>query len=83
MSHTKIDKFLLRMNVTQENVDFLMKNLRQMNQAAEINGLDIQYCMALPRIALASLELNTVSHARASADYAYNFVQWQIGNCVG
>ena len=26
-----------------------------------------------------SLELNSVTHARASADYAYNFLQWQIG----
>lgn len=32
----------MRMNWTQENLDVGMNNLLQMNQAAEINYLDIQ-----------------------------------------
>ena len=31
------------------------------------------------RIAGEALELDSVTHARASADYAYNFIQWNIG----
>lgn len=66
-----------------------MNNLMQMDQAAEVNDLDIQVthklspiiwwlisgdsfniqlCMALVRIGLASLEMDSVSHARVSAD---------------
>ena len=29
------------MNVTQENLDFFMNNLRQMNHASELNYLDL------------------------------------------
>ena len=32
----------MRMNWTQENLDVGMNNLAQMNQAAEVNDLDIQ-----------------------------------------
>lgn len=35
--------------------------------------------MALPRFGMLSLELDSVTHARGSADYAYNFIQWGIG----
>ena len=35
--------------------------------------------MALPRFGMLSVEFDSVTHARGSADYAYNFVQWQIG----
>ena len=35
--------------------------------------------MGLPRFGMLSLELDSVTHARGSADYAYNFLQWQIG----
>jgi len=50
-----------------------------MDWAAEQKSLDIQYCLTLPRFVLFSAELDSVSHARGSPDYAYNFLQWNIG----
>ena len=50
-----------------------------MDWAAELKYLDIQYCLTLPRFVLFSTELDSVSHARGSPDYAYNFLQWNIG----
>ena len=43
--------------------------LMQMGEAAQKNGLTIQYCMAYPRHALQSVEIPAVTQIRASDDY--------------
>ena len=49
---------------TQEKAGAAANNLYQMNHGAEIAGIDIQYCMSTPRIAMTSLECKQVTHAR-------------------
>lgn len=58
--------------------------LKSMGAAADKTGLNIQYCMALPRHILQSLEIPRVTHARASDDYATHLRDpkrstWNIG----
>ena len=50
-----------------------------MGNAADAHDINIQYCLTLTRHGLTTLEIPRVTMARASADYAYNFVQWTIG----
>jgi hypothetical protein len=52
--------------------------------AAEQVGINIQYCMSLPHHFLQALQIPSVTHARASDDYAVGLVdrskaQWSIG----
>ena len=47
--------------------------LQSMGAAAEQVGMNIQYCMSLPRHVLQALQIPRVTHARASADYAVYF----------
>ncbi|CAF1513373.1 unnamed protein product, partial [Adineta ricciae] len=59
--------------------------LISMGDAAEKVGMNIQYCMSLPRHILTALEAQRVTHARVSTDYAFhleqtrNAQQWAIG----
>ncbi|XP_059154794.1 uncharacterized protein LOC131940186 isoform X2 [Physella acuta] len=53
--------------------------LTQMGSAADRHGLKIQYCMAMPRHALQSLEIPAVTQARVSNDYHLQLDQWKIG----
>jgi hypothetical protein len=58
--------------------------LKSMGAAAETVGINIQYCMSLPRHILQALEIPRVTHARASDDYAVNLKnstksQWNMG----
>lgn len=54
--------------------------LLQMGIAAENHGIVIQYCMLWPRMALMSLEIPSVTTARASTDYhAGKNEQWILG----
>ena len=58
--------------------------LKSMGAAAENVSMNIQYCMSLPRHILQSLHIPRVTHARASADYAFHLTdrsvsQWNIG----
>lgn len=57
--------------------------LVSMGQAAEKIGINIQYCMSLPRHILTALEIPRVTQARTSTDYAVhldgNAQQWAIG----
>jgi len=58
--------------------------LTSMGEAAEKVGMNLQYCMSLPRHMLTSLEVPRVTHARASTDYAFHLEsqtapQWAIG----
>lgn len=57
--------------------------LMDMGRAAENNGMTIQYCMSLSRHILQSLEINAVTQARVTNDYATNFEyggeQWRLG----
>ena len=58
--------------------------LTSMGEAAEKIGMNLQYCMSLPRHMLTSLEVPRVTHARASTDYAFHLEsqtapQWAIG----
>ncbi|CAF3782456.1 unnamed protein product [Rotaria socialis] len=54
-----------------------------MGKAAEQVGINIQYCMSLPRHALQALEIPRVTQARVSVDYAIHLdervPQWNIG----
>ncbi|KAL4219038.1 hypothetical protein ACF0H5_021621 [Mactra antiquata] len=54
--------------------------LTQMGQAAQENGLTIQYCMAMSRHALQSIEIPAVTQARVSDDFLFKArEQWRIG----
>jgi hypothetical protein len=57
--------------------------LTSMGKAAEQVGINIQYCMSLPRHALQALEIPRVTQARVSNDYAVHLSQqgsqWNIG----
>jgi hypothetical protein len=55
-----------------------------MGEAGEKIGINIQYCMSLPRHILQALEIPRVTHTRASGDYAFHLIiakhsQWNIG----
>ena len=67
------------MNATQETVDVGRNWLVNMGEAADANGINIQYCLTLTRCGLQALEIPRVTQARVSADYSYNFAQWTIG----
>ncbi|XP_050418345.2 uncharacterized protein LOC126831737 [Patella vulgata] len=60
---------------------YLTKNwLNQMGNAAQKNGITLQYCMAFPLHILAALEIPTVTQARVSADgVPGNTNGWKIG----
>ncbi|GFN77542.1 non-lysosomal glucosylceramidase [Plakobranchus ocellatus] len=53
--------------------------LLQMGAAALNHHLKIQYCMALSRHALQSLEIPVVTQARVSNDYLLQPDQWRVG----
>jgi hypothetical protein len=58
--------------------------LTSMGAAAETVGMNIQYCMCLPRHILQSLQIPRVTHARVSDDYATHLKDrkkstWNIG----
>ncbi|ELU14573.1 hypothetical protein CAPTEDRAFT_226975 [Capitella teleta] len=58
---------------------FGRKWLMQMGEAAANQGLPLQYCMALPRNALAALEIPAVTQMRVSIDYQLRDNQYDIG----
>ena len=53
--------------------------LRQMGQGANINNINIKYCMALPREILSSVQIESVNAARVSGDYRLSRDNWRIG----
>jgi hypothetical protein len=58
--------------------------LMSMGEAAEKVGINIQYCMSLPRHILTALQIPRVTHTRTSGDYAGHLTnprssQWDIG----
>ncbi|CAF1317548.1 unnamed protein product [Rotaria sordida] len=58
--------------------------LMSMGEAGEKTGINIQYCMSLPRHILTALQIPRVTHARVSTDYAFHLEsrtapQWAIG----
>jgi hypothetical protein len=57
--------------------------LMSMGEAAEKVGINIQYCMSLPRHILQALQIPRVTNARASTDYSFHLSgkakQWAIG----
>ncbi|KAK8380448.1 hypothetical protein O3P69_016791 [Scylla paramamosain] len=53
--------------------------LSDMGEAARRRGLNIQYCMALVRQLLHSLDLPAVTQIRVSDDYILHPDQWRIG----
>ena len=54
--------------------------LKQMGDAAEQLDIRIQYCMALTRYVLQSVEIPVVTQVRASSDYQPGNDQWAIGD---
>jgi hypothetical protein len=57
--------------------------LMSMGEAADKVGINIQYCMSLPRHILHALEIPRVTHTRVSDDYTFHLLnkkqQWEIG----
>jgi len=51
--------------------------LLQMGAAASAHGLGIQYCMPFPRHLMQSVEISSVTQARASNDYGPRDRKWQ------
>jgi len=70
----------LNMQATQNNVTNSRQWLVSMGKAASQLGLTIQYCMALPNHILQSVEIQSVTQARASDDYQPGNNQWQLGH---
>ncbi|CAF3533440.1 unnamed protein product [Rotaria socialis] len=68
---------------TCTDIDLGQRWLTAMGKAAEQVGINIQYCMSLPRHALQALEIPRVTQARVSVDYAIHLdervPQWNIG----
>jgi len=69
---------------TRTDINLGEQWLKSMGAAADKVGINIQYCMSLPRHILQALEIPRVTHARASDDYAVHLrdqskSQWNIG----
>ncbi|CAM2722812.1 unnamed protein product [Rotaria socialis] len=68
---------------TRTDIDLGHQWLMSMGDAGEKIGINIQYCMSLPRHILTALQIPRVTHARTSTDYAFHLrgkaQQWAIG----
>ncbi|CAF3718368.1 unnamed protein product [Rotaria sp. Silwood1] len=68
---------------TRTDINLGHQWLMSMGAAADKIGLNIQYCMSLPRHILSALQIPRVTQARASTDYAFHLdgkaQQWTIG----
>ncbi|CAF4953399.1 unnamed protein product [Rotaria sp. Silwood1] len=69
---------------TRTDIHIGQQWLMSMGEAGEKVGINIQYCMNLPRHILQALQIPRVTHARTSIDYAVHLVfpikaQWAIG----
>ena len=69
---------------TRTDINLGEQWLTSMGAGAEKVGMNIQYCMSLPRHILQALQIPRVTHARASDDYAVHLKdrtksQWNIG----
>jgi len=70
---------LIQADLLRTDTDAARNWLLQMDRGAEVNALNIQYCMANPRHILQSVETSTVTQARATDDYQPGNNQWKIG----
>merc|ERR1712228_1122762 len=61
------------------NTFFGRQWLMQMGRAADSHDLSIQYCMDYTRNLMTSVELSSVTQARASGDYHPGNDQWKVG----
>ncbi|XP_071096653.1 uncharacterized protein [Haliotis cracherodii] len=68
-----------RVHKLWSDIDLARQWLHQMGNGAAKNGLTVQYCMALPRNVMQSLEIPVVTQARASDDYIPGTVNWKVG----
>ncbi|CAF2075690.1 unnamed protein product [Rotaria magnacalcarata] len=69
---------------TRTDINIGYQWLMSMGEAGEKLGINIQYCMSLPRHILQALQIPRVTQARTSIDYAVHIVlpinaQWAIG----
>ena len=67
------------LNATLSNATISHMWLRNLGAAAVTAGVSLIYCMAWPRMLLASTESEAVTTVRASLDYYPNTPQWNIG----
>ncbi|XP_077969877.1 uncharacterized protein LOC120331113 [Styela clava] len=67
------------MDTIHEDINVGKYWLKSMGQAAEEHGISIQYCMALSRHMLQSIEIPAVTQARVSDDYHPGNSQWKTG----
>lgn len=77
------NEFYIYVKQMVENVDLGKTWLHQMGKAASLNGLTVQYCMPYVRHLLQSVEIASVTQARASDDYVVypheGTPNWRIG----
>lgn len=69
-----------RLKELQFELNFGQTWLGQMGNAAQEQGLKIQYCMAWPRHVMQAVMMPTVTQTRASGDYHPGTDQWWIGD---
>ncbi|CAG0900286.1 unnamed protein product [Darwinula stevensoni] len=74
-----LDQTYTGLDALHTDVDLAWRWLNEMHGAADARGINLQYCMALPRFALAALALPRVSQIRVSEDYLATFLNWDIG----
>jgi hypothetical protein len=79
-----LDRQTIDFTPTVTDINLGHQWLMSMGEAGEKIGMNIQYCMSLPRHILTALEIPRVTHARASTDYAVHLKnrsssQWNIG----
>eukprot|EP00054_Salpingoeca_dolichothecata_P012674 m.70327 g.70327 ORF g.70327 m.70327 type:complete len:763 (+) comp20068_c0_seq1:336-2624(+) len=75
------------LDVEMDNCNYILESasvgrtwLLQMGTAAEKNGMTIQYCMSHCRHIMQSVEIPSVTQARASGDYSgQTSDQWKVG----
>ncbi|XP_070576646.1 uncharacterized protein [Ptychodera flava] len=74
-----LDQQFGNMRATTSDVKVGRTWLLQMGRGASKNDMTIQYCMPMPRHVLQSVEIPSVTQARASDDYQPGNDQWKIG----
>ncbi|XP_078489098.1 uncharacterized protein LOC100181073 isoform X2 [Ciona intestinalis] len=74
-----LDREFLDLKITRSNITVANNWLKEMGEAASECDVTIQYCMALPRHIMQSVEIQAVTQARVSGDYHPGNSQWKIG----
>ena len=68
--------------ITHTDLNAARDWLLEMGLAAEAFGIELIYCMALPREILQSVEIEAVKTARVSGDYILSKVSHKVTNFI-